>query len=60
MSGPRYIGAYCGHTSTEQYLANQPLGCCAMCAKKMGKDGIQQAIEKLEAIRQITDRGEEQ
>jgi hypothetical protein len=51
MSRQKYIGAYCGHTSTEQYLANQPLGCCAKCAKKMGKAGIEQAIEQLAAIR---------
>ncbi len=37
MSRPKFMVAYCGHTSTEQYLDRQPLGCCAACAKQMDK-----------------------
>jgi hypothetical protein len=49
MSRPKYIVAYCGHTSTEQYLDRQPLGCCATCAKRMDKA---ETLQRFEEIRQ--------
>jgi hypothetical protein len=49
MSRPKFIVAYCGHTSTEQYLDRQPLGCCASCAKRMDKA---EAPKRFEEIRQ--------
>ena len=51
MSRPKFIEAYCGHTTTEKYLDTQPLGCCAKCAKNLGNGGIQQAKIKLDEIR---------
>jgi hypothetical protein len=51
MSKPKFIVAQCGHTTTEAYLARQLLGCCAGCAKKLGKDGARQAQETLRKIR---------
>jgi hypothetical protein len=49
MSRPKFIVAYCGHTSTEQYLDRQPLGCCASCAKHMDKA---ETVKRFDEIRQ--------
>ena len=48
MSRPKFIVAYCGHTSTEEYLARQPLGCCAYCATRM--NGAE-TLKRFEEIR---------
>ena len=48
MSRPTCITAYCGHTTTEQYLERQPLGCCATCAKRMDKA---ETLKRFEEIR---------
>lgn len=48
MSRAKYIAAYCGHTTTEQYLDRQPLGCCATCAKRLDKD---ETLKRFEEIR---------
>lgn len=45
----RLITAYCGHTTTEQYLDRQPLGCCASCAKRMDEA---ETLKQFEEIRQ--------
>lgn len=49
MSRQKFIVAYCGHTSTEQYLDRQPLGCCASCAKRMDKA---ETLKRFEEIRE--------
>lgn len=45
----RLITAYCGHTTTDQYLDSQPLGCCASCAKKLDRT---ETLKRFEEIRQ--------
>lgn len=49
MSRAKFIVAYCGHTTTEQYLDRQPLGCCAACAKRMDEA---ETLKRFEEIRQ--------
>ena len=49
MSRPTFITAHCGHTTTEQYLDKQPLGCCASCAKKLDRT---ETLKRFEEIRQ--------
>ena len=49
MSRPTFITAHCGHTTTEQYLDRQPLGCCASCAKKLDRT---ETLKRFEEIRQ--------
>jgi len=45
----RLITAYCGHDTTEDYLDNQPLGCCSNCAKRMDEA---ETLKQFEEIRQ--------
>ncbi len=49
MGRPRYMDAYCGHTSTEEYLDNPGnfLGCCAKCWKKMDKEASKKKLEDI-------------
>ena len=49
----KFVTAYCGHTSTDEYISNREnfLQCCSKCRKKMSKDEIEAAKKKLEGLR---------